>query len=161
MNELKKQLINYLSEDSRYTYKQLAMMTGATSEQVETAIKELESEKVILKYSTVVNTDKYESGSVDALIQVSVKPQKLKGFDALAEELCAFEEVQSLYLISGGFDLCVIVKAKDLASVARFVSEKLSGIDGVISVSSHFILKKYKIEGQATTSPSSDRQIVL
>lgn len=161
MSELKKQLMKYLAENSRYTVKQLSMMTGATESEVEVAVKELEDEKVIVKYTTVVNSDKFDEGDVTALIQVSVKPQKLKGFDALAEELCAFPEVQSLYLISGGFDLCVIVKAKDLGSVARFVSEKLSGIDGVISVSSHFILKKYKIEGQTTTPSSSDRQIVL
>ncbi len=161
MTELKKQLVEYLVENSRYTKKQLAMMTGATEEEVGALIKELEDEKVIVKYTAVVNSDKFESNDVTALIQVSVKPQKLKGFDALAEELCAFPEVQNLYLISGGFDLAVIVKAKDLGAVARFVSEKLSGIDGVISVSSHFILKKYKIEGQATTPSSNERQIVL
>ena len=161
MVELKKQLIEYLVENSRYTTKQLAMMLGASEEVVAAAIKELEDEKVIVKYTAVVNSDKQDSSEVTALIQVSVKPQKLKGFDALAEELCAFPEVQNLYLISGGFDLAVIVKAKDLGAVARFVSEKLSGIDGVISVSSHFILKKYIIEGQPTTPSSSERQILL
>ena len=161
MTELKKQLIKYLVENSRYTVKQLAMMAGVSESEAEVAVKELEDEKVIVKYTTVVNSDKIDEGDVTALIQVSVKPQKLKGFDALAEELCAFPEVQSLYLISGGFDLCVMVKAKDLGAVARFVSEKLSGIDGVVSVPTHFILKKYKIEGQTTTPSSSDRQIVL
>jgi DNA-binding Lrp family transcriptional regulator len=92
---------------------------------------------------------------------VKVKPQKLKGFDAFAEELCAFKEVQSLYLMSGGFDLAVIVKAKSLGEVARFVSESLSAVDGVIECSTHFILKKYKVEGQSTCENSGNERLVV
>ena len=162
MEDLKSTIISYLTENSRYTDSQIAKMLGVSEEEVSLAVKELEDDKTIVKYTAIVNPDKYSSGEVDAFIQVQVKPQKLKGFDALAEEICAFPEVQNLYLISGGFDLAVMVKAKDLGAVARFVSEKLSAIDGVISVSSHFIMKKYKIEGQATTVPTeNERQIIL
>lgn len=162
MNELNKTLLKYLSENSRYSNKQLASMAGVTEQEVATAVKELEESGVIVKYTAIINPDKYQTGDVDALIQVKVKPQKLKGFDAFAEELCAFEEIRGLYLISGGFDLAVMITAKDLGAVARFVSEKLSAVDGVISVSTHFILKKYKIEGQTATTPiAQERQILL
>jgi DNA-binding Lrp family transcriptional regulator len=162
MNENQKLILKFLTENSRYTNSQIASMTGLSEAEVESIVKELEESRIIVKYTTVVNPDSYQSTDVEALIQVKVKPQKLKGFDALAEELCAFEEIKGLYLISGGFDLAVMVTAKDLNSVARFVSEKLSAVDGVISVSSHFILKKYKIEGQTTTLPlENKRQILL
>ena len=138
-----------MGEDQKTSYEEfikayeeyLVELYKYNEEEVTTAIKELENDGIILKYTTIVNTEKYESGEVDALIQVKVKPQKLKGFDAFAEELCSYNEVKGLYLISGGFDLAVIIKAKDLNSVARFVSETLSAVDGVIEVSSHFILK--------------------
>lgn len=162
MNENQKLIIKFLTENSRYTLSQLASMSGLSEEEVSNIIKELEESGVIVKYTTVINPEKYQSTNVEALIQVKVKPQKLKGFDAFAEELCTFDEIKGLYLISGGFDLAVMVTAKDLNSVARFVSEKLSAVDGVVSVSSHFILKKYKIEGQTTTLPlENKRQILL
>ena len=137
-------------------------MTGTDEATVQAAVKELEDNGTIIKYSAIINTDKVEGESVDALIEVKVKPQKLNGFDAFAEELCAFKEVRSLYLMSGAYDLAVFISAKTLNEVARFVSEKLSAVDGVISCATHFILKKYKVEGQNTTvSNERERQIVL
>ena len=162
MEKLQSQLIKYLTENARYTIAQLASMTGADETTVGAAVKELEENGTIIKYSAIVNSDKIEGESVDALIEVKVKPQKLNGFDAFAEELCAFKEVRSLYLMSGAYDLAVFISAKTLNEVARFVSEKLSAVDGVISCATHFILKKYKEEGQNTTTPNErERQIVL
>ena len=162
MEKLQSQLIKYLTENARYTIAQLASMTGADETTVSAAVKELEENGTIIKYSAIVNSDKIEGESVDALIEVKVKPQKLNGFDAFAEELCAFKEVRSLYLMSGAYDLAVFISAKTLNEVARFVSEKLSAVDGVISCATHFILKKYKVEGQNTTTPNErERQIVL
>ena len=161
MVEIKKQIISYLQENSRYTNEQIASMAGVSTQTVKTIIEELEADGVIVKYTTIINPEKYEQSGVDALIQVKVKPQKLKGFDAFAEELCAFDEVVGLYLISGNFDLEIIIKAKDLAEVSRFISEKLSAVEGVIDVSTQFILKKYKIEGQPATLPSNERQVLL
>lgn len=162
MEKLQSQLIKYLTENARYTIAQLASMTGADETTVGAAVKELEENGTIIKYSAIVNSDKIEGESVDALIEVKVKPQKLNGFDAFAEELCAFKEVRSLYLMSGAYDLAVFISAKTLNEVARFVSEKLSAVDGVISCATHFILKKYKVEGQNTTTPNErERQIVL
>ncbi len=162
MENLKSLLIKYLCENARYTVNQLASMTGADEKAVAAAIKELEEDGTILKYAAIINSERVEGEYVDALIEVKVQPQKLKGFDAFAEELCAFKEVQSLYLMSGGYDLAVFIKGKTLNEVARFVSEKLSAIDGVIGCATHFILKKYKVEGQNTViMGESDRQIVL
>lgn len=157
---LKQMLVKYLAENAKYTINQLASMTGADESTVAAAIKELENDRVILKYAAVINES--EESGVDALIEVKVTPQKLKGFDALAEELSAFGEVKSLYLMSGGFDLAVMIHGDGLSEIARFVSEKLSLIDGVTGVATHFILKKYKIEGQLTVPPRSEgRQLVL
>ena len=158
--DIKQTLIKYLTENSRYTNKQLASMIGVTETEVETAITELEKSGAIVKYTTIINPDKFETGRVDALINVKVKPQKLKGFDAFAEQLCKYDEVKGLYLISGAFDLAVMITAKDLNGVARFVSETLSAVDGVIEVSTNFILKKYKIEGQTTKGENEDRVLI-
>ena len=160
MQELKKQLIKLLTENARYTYEQLAAMVGADAATVETAVKELENEGVIVKYSAILNAEALAEKKVNALIEVKVAPQKLKGFDSCAEEIYRFKEVQSLYLMSGGFDLAVFVEGKDITDIAKFVSEKLSVI-GITSVQTHFILKKYKIEGQvARVQEESRRQII-
>ena len=157
---VKQTLIKYLTENSRYTNKQLADMIGITEQEVTSLIAELEESGVIVKYTTIVNPDKTELGEVEALINVKVKPQKLKGFDAFAEQLSTYEQVKGLYLISGSYDLAVMVTAKDLTGVARFVSETLSAVDGVIEVSTNFILKKYKIEGQTTKTVNEERELI-
>ena len=147
-------------ENARYTDKELSAITGADEQVVKSAIKELEKDGVIVKYSAIINTEVLADTKVQALIEVKVEPQKLKGFDAYAEEIYNFKEVQSLYLMSGGFDLAVFVEGNSITDIARFVSEKLSVI-GITSVQTHFILKKYKIEGQvARVQEESKRQII-
>ena len=161
MNAFKLQIIELLKDNARYTNAQLASVLGVSEAEVSSAVSELEKEGVIVKYSAIVNNEAVGDNSVQALIEVKVAPQKLKGFDSYAEEIYSFEEVKSLYLMSGGFDLAVFVEGKSLADLARFVAEKLSVIDGIVSVQTHFILKKYKIEGQITKkSEESQRQIV-
>lgn len=161
MENLKKQLIELLTENARYTNEQLCAITGASKISVETALKGLEEDGIIVKYSAILNTEAMENKKVQALIEVKVAPQKLKGFDSYAEEIYHFTEVKSLYLMSGGFDLAIFVEGDNITDVAMFVSEKLSVIEGIVSVQTHFILKKYKIEGQATR-PSQDgkRQLI-
>ncbi len=161
MEKLKTKILNCLTENAKYTVADLASMTGDSQENVALAIKELEDSNTILKYSVVVDWDKVGEETVNAIISVKVKPQKLKGFDDLAEKLCAFKEVQSLYLISGGFDLAIVVKAKSLGEVARFVSESLSAIDGVVACDTHFILKKYKVEGQSTFDLKGSEHLIV
>ena len=157
MKDLKNQIIEILTENARYTNAQVADMIGVTEEDVINAVKELEKDGVIVKYSAIVNTEAIKARKVQALIEVKVAPQKLKGFDSYAEELYNFPEVTSLYLMRGSFDLAVFVEGEDILAVSRFISEKLSVIDGIVSVATHFILKKYKIEGQVT-KPSEENK---
>ncbi len=161
MESLKKQLIDLLVENARYTIKELSAIVGEKENVVEKAVKELENDGVIVKYSAILNTEAMTSTKVQALIEVKVAPQKLNGFDSYAEEIYNFSEVQSLYLMSGGFDLAVFVEGNTLSDISKFIAEKLSVIDGITSVQTHFILKKYKIEGQVTRRPEeSKRQII-
>lgn len=162
MDELKSQILKLLSENARYTNSQIAKMLGETEQKIAETVKKLETDGVIVKYSAIINNEILENHNcVQALIEVKVSPQKLKGFDTYAEELYNFSEVTSLYLMSGGFDLAVFVEGKTLKDIARFVSEKLSVIDGITGVQTHFILKKYKIEGQVTQNNSEpQRQMV-
>lgn len=161
MEKIKNQLIELLSENARYTNAQLAAILGVDESAVNNALKELEDAGVIVKYAAIINTEAATNKKVQALIEVKVAPQKLKGFDSYAEEIYNFPEVKSLYLMSGGFDLAVFVEGDAITDIAMFVSEKLSVIDGITSVQTHFILKKYKIEGQITRpSEEGKRQII-
>lgn len=161
MEKLKNELIKLLGDNARYTYAQMAAMLGEDEKVVETAVKQLEKDGVIVKYTAILNTEIMSNKNVQALIEVKVAPQKLKGFDSCAEEIYSFPEVTSLYLMSGGFDLTVFVEGETLEDVAKFVAEKLSVIDGITGVQTHFILRKYKIEGHITKkSEESKRQII-
>ena len=162
MLKLEKELIALLGENARYTFSQLSAITGVSEEEVKKAVNKLETDGVIVKYSAIINTEAMEESDkkVQALIEVKVAPQKLKGFDSYAEEIYSFKEVQSLYLMSGGFDLAVFVEGKNITDIAKFVSEKLSIIDGIASVQTHFILKKYKIEGHIAHKGDERRQVV-
>jgi DNA-binding Lrp family transcriptional regulator len=161
MENIKKQIIELLGENARYTYAQIANILNITSSEVEKIVKELEDSGVIVKYSAIINTEATEHKKTQALIEVKVAPQTLKGFDSYAEEIYSFPEVVSLYLMSGGFDLAVFVEGEGITDIAKFIAEKLSVIDGIVSVQTHFILKKYKIEGQVT-KPTEEckRQII-
>jgi len=161
MDKLSNTLLKLLQENARYDIKTLSVITGATEDEVSKKITELEDSGLIVKYSAIINTEKMEESSVEALIEVKVVPQKLKGFDAFADELCHFNEVKSLYLMSGNFDLAVFVTGKSIVEVSRFVSEKLGVLDGIVSVATHFILKKYKIEGQVCKKETIERQCIL
>ena len=159
MTELKQKIIKLLQEDARYSYAQIAAALGESAATVEKAVKELEKDGVILKYATLVSSA--VSGGVQAIIEVKVAPQKLKGFDSYAEDLYNFPEVKDLMLVSGGFDLFITVDSPDLAGVAKFISEKLSVIDGIVGVATHFILKKYKVDGAVVSvSDEGKRQII-
>ena len=138
----------------------MADMLGETEEVIEKAVSDLEGAGVIVKYSAIINTEIMTERAVQALIEVKVAPQKLSGFDAYAEQIYKFPEVSSLYLMSGGFDLAIFINGRDITDIAKFVAEKLSVIDGIVAVQTHFILKKYKIEGQVTKPiPEISRQI--
>ncbi len=161
MENLKQELIKLLKDNARYSSSQLANMLGVSEKEIAKAIAELEEGGIIVKYSAIINTEALEEKEVQALIEVKVVPQKLKGFDSYAEEIYNLPEVEGLYLISGGFDFAIFVSGRDLKDVAKFVAEKLSVIEGITSVQTHFILKKYKIEGQITKPSEEGKRQIL
>ncbi|MDE7087733.1 MAG: Lrp/AsnC family transcriptional regulator [Clostridia bacterium] len=147
MEGMEKDILSILQADSRITASRLAAMLGITVAQAKAEVKKLEESGVIVKYTAIVNSDTVDEAAVEALIEVKVTPQRGAGFDAIAQEIAEHEEVKNLYLMSGGYDLAVIVEGKSLKSVSRFVSERISTYDTVLSTATHFILKKYKVEG--------------
>ena len=160
MEKLKGAIIKLLCEDARYTANQMSKMLGEDQEKIEKAVSELENDGVILKYTAIINHHE-ESNKVQALIEVKVAPQKLNGFDSYAQEIYAFPEVVSLYLMSGGFDLAIFVEGDNLTALSKFVAEKLSVIDGIVGVQTHFILKKYKIEGSITDKKVENKRQII
>ena len=141
------EILEILEKNSKYTEEEIAVMTGKTCEEVKAAIKKYEGDKVIVGYTTLINWEKTTKESVVALIEVKVTPQRGEGFDKVAKRIYKFPEVKACYLMSGGFDLTVIVESKTMKDVALFVAEKLAAQESVLSTSTHFVLKKYKDEG--------------
>ena len=140
MNEI----LKHLEHDSRLTAQQLAAMLEMDEAAVKAAIADYEKNHLILGYQAIVDWDKAGEEFVTALIEVKVTPQRGDGFDRIAERIYQFEEVESVYLMSGAFDLTVIISGKSLKEVAQFVALRLSTIEGVTGTATHFILKKYK-----------------
>lgn len=139
------EVLELLKENARLTISDIALMTAKSEEEVATIIKRLEDDGVILKYATIVRPDKDKSAAkVSAEIEIGVTPQRERGFDAIADRIWRFPQVKSLYLMSGGYDLKVIIEGESLQEVASFVSSKLSTLEGVRSTKTSFILKTYK-----------------
>ncbi len=160
MDKLQKDIINLLTDDARYTVKKIAQILNEKEDKIESIIDDMEKSGVIVKYTAIINSEEYSDDNVQALIEVRVTPEPSKGFEAIAEEIASFDEVDSIYLMSGGYDFCVILKGKSLREVAMFVSERLSTLGGVISTATHFILKKYKIDGVKLSADSERRMAV-
>lgn len=140
-------LLKLLRDNASLKPSQLASMLGVPEAEVAARIKAYEAEHVILGYRTVLNEEKLGVESVRAVIEVKITPERGGGFDRLAERIAKYAEVQSCYLMSGGYDLLVMVEGDSLREVATFVSEKLATVQGVISTATHFILKPYKEQG--------------
>ena len=143
------ELLTLLQDNGRYTNDELAKMLKTTVADVQTRVAKLEADGIILKYSAVVNQDRQptQKDNVLAFIEVQVRPERETGFDSIAERIYKFPEVKSCYLMSSGFDLLVTIEGKSLQDVARFISEKLSTIDHVRGTQTHFLLKRYKENG--------------
>ena len=139
-----KKLLQLLEEDCTLTHEQLAAMTGMTVEEVKADIKKFEDDKVILGYKAIVDWDQTDRESVTALIEVNIIPQRNEGFDRVAERIYQYDEVESVYLMSGSYDLTVIISGRTLKEVAQFVGQRLAALEGVTGTATHFILKKYK-----------------
>ena len=161
MKNLQNSILDILKNDARTTANEIAVMLGASEDEVKSAIAQMEKQGVIVKYTAIVNDEKLQKDYVEALIEVKVSPVREKGFDEIAEYIYQFDEVKSVYLMSGAYDLAVFVEGKTLRDTARFVSEKLSGIDKVLSTATHFILKKYKSEGIVLSTPEEKKRLIV
>jgi DNA-binding Lrp family transcriptional regulator len=156
------ELLEIIEKNSKFTAEQIAVMLNRPVEEVREAIKKLEEENIIAGYNTMVNWEKTSKETVTALIEVKVTHQRGEGFDKIAERICRYPQVKACYLMSGGFDLTVIIEGKSLKEVAFFVSEKLAIQDCVVSTSTHFVLKKYKDNGIFFgKGPEDDREAVV
>ena len=158
---MKEKILETIDKNSRIPAADLAVMLGTTEEEVTTAIKEMEDEAIICGYPTLINWDKVRCERVTALIEVKVTPQRGLGFDKIAERIYKFDEVQSVYLMSGGFDLTVIITGRTMREVATFVSEKLAPMDAILSTATHFVLKKYKEHGLPLVQKSQDERMLI
>ena len=158
---LRKEILRYLEKNSRVNLSELAVLLGTDEAWVANEIADMEKEKIICGYHTLIDWDKTGVEQVTALIEVRVTPQRSQGFDRVAERIYNYPEVSAVYLISGGYDLLITLEGKTLKEVSRFVTEKLSTVDSVISTATFFILKKYKDHGTVMVpKKESERMLV-
>lgn len=158
---MREELLAVIEKNSRMDVKELAVMLGAEEIDVVNELAALEAEGIICGYHTLVNWEKTGIDKVTALIEVRVTPQRGQGFDNVAERIQKYPEVRSVYLISGGYDLMVILEGKSLREVSAFVSDKLSTLDQVLSTATHFILKKYKDHGTVFGQKTVDEREMI
>ena len=141
------QLIRLLEENSRLTNAQLAVMLGTTEEDVAQQISRYEAEGILIGYTAVVDQERLDKDYVEAYIELRVTPQRDHGFEEIATRVAAYDEVKDVYLMSGGYDLAVIVTGTNFKDIAMFVAKRLSTLDSVVSTATHFLLKRYKEHG--------------
>ena len=143
-----KDILKILENDARVSPKQVATIINQPVAEVNRVIKQAEEDHTILKYKTVINWDKIDTERVWALIEVKIAPQRDVGFDAVAERIYRYPQTRTVYLVSGTYDLLVLVSGKTMQEVANFVSQKLAPVEGVLGTVSHFVLKRYKEDGE-------------
>ena len=157
MNKNNSNILKLLKEDARYSAKEIAVMLSLTKEDVAAAISQMENDGTIVKYTTIINSEKLCENKVQAIIEVKVTPERKCGFDSIAEAICKFDEVKTVTLMSGGYDLSIMIEGSSIKEIALFVSQKLSVLSNVISTATHFVLKNYKIEGIAIEEKEIER----
>ncbi|MEE1086434.1 MAG: Lrp/AsnC family transcriptional regulator [Schaedlerella sp.] len=158
---MRNQILRYLERNSRIDLEELAILLGMDKIGLINEIEKMERERIICGYHTMVNWEKAGEEKVTALIEVRVTPQRGEGFERIAERIYNYPEVTSVYLISGAYDFLVTLEGRTLMEISRFVSEKLSPIDDVISTSTHFILKKYKDHGTIMGSKKGSERMLV
>ena len=158
---MREAILAVLEKNSRIDIADLAAMMGVTEIEVANEIADMEKERVICGYHTLINWNKTSDEKVTALIEVKVTPQRGIGFDSIAERIYKYNEVHALYLMSGGFDFTVIIEGKSMTQVALFVSDKLAPLEAVLSTSTHFVLKKYKDHGTVLEASQSDERMMI
>lgn len=162
LNTIEIEILKLIENNGRIDMNDLSKMVNLSQEELEVTLKKLEDMKVIVRYMTIINWAKIdEHQGVTAMIDVKVTPKRGVGFDEVAKRIYRYKEVQSVYLMSGVYDLSVTVEGKSMNEVASFVSEKLSTLDSVLSTTTHFILKKYKHDGIIFEQGDEDKRIVV
>ena len=158
---MREEILRLLEKNSRIDIKEIAILVGKTETEVANEIAQMEKEGIIRGYYTLINWDNTNDERVSALIEVKVTPQRGIGFDKIAERISKFDEVKSVYLMSGGFDFTVIIEGKTMKSVAQFVAAKLAPLESVLSTSTHFVLKKYKDYGTVLDEEYKDERMLV
>ena len=158
---MRERILAVIEKNSRISVKELADLLGENEAAVAAEIAEMENEHIICGYHTLINWDKTSEEKLTALVEVKVTPQRGFGFDKVAERIYNYAEVDSVYLISGGFDFMVMIEGKTMRDVAQFVSDKLSPLDSVLSTATHFILKKYKDHGSIMVHEKKDERMLV
>ena len=161
MDRCSKKLVKLLEEDCTYSAAQLAAMCNTTEDDIAQRIEALKADGVILGYKALINWEKTATEFVEAIIEVKITPQLGDGFDRIAERIYQYDEVESCYLMSGGYDVSVVITGRTLREVALFVSQKLSTIEGVTSTATHFILKKYKQQNKVFEPRQTQRERLI
>ena len=154
-------ILKYIEKNSRVDLGELAVLLGTDEVTVANEIAQMEKEKIICGYHTLINWDNTSEEKVAALIEVKVTPQRGMGFDKIAERIYQYNEVNAVYLMSGAFDFAVFIEGKTMKEVALFVSSKLSTLDSVLSTSTHFVLKKYKDHGTVLVEEVQDERMLV
>lgn len=158
---MREEILRLLEKNSRIDIKEIAILVGKTETEVANEIAQMEKEGIIRGYYTMINWDNTNDERVSALIEVKVTPQRGIGFDKIAERISKFDEVKSVYLMSGGFDFTVILEEKTMKEIAQFVTSKLSTLDEVLNTATHFVLKKYKDYGVTMMEEHKDERMLV
>ena len=156
------ELLRLIENNARLSSAEIATMLGSTEEEVNKEIDRLKDENIILGYNTIINWEKKAPDNCIGMIEVRIAPIKNKGYDHIAQILSKYDKVTACYLVSGGFDLMIIYEDSTLRNIANFVTEKIATLEGVLSTTTHFILKKYKANGIIYDNPDTDdRQTII
>ena len=159
--KMREEILSFIEHNARVDLKEAAACLGITEIDVANELAAMESEGIICGYHTLIDWDKVTEERIHALIEVRVTPQRGRGFDEIAERIYKYPEVQSTYLISGGFDLLVFMEGKTLREISTFVSQKLSTLESVLSTTTHFVLRKYKDHGTILNSSNVDERMIM
>ena len=158
---MRREILKYLERNSKINLQELAVLLGSDEVMIANEIAQMEKEKIICGYHTLIDWEKTGEEQVVALIEVKVTPQRNQGFDRIAERIYNYPEVNAVYLISGGYDFLITLKARTLKEVSEFVSGKLAPLDAVLSTASHFVLKKYKDHGAVLVAKTESERMLV
>ena len=158
---MREQILTFLEKISKIDLRELAILLGSSEAVIANEVAQMEKEQIICGYHTLIDWEKTSSEKVNALIEVRVTPQRGQGFDSIAERIYNYPEVTSVYLISGSYDLLVMLEGRTLRDVSSFVSDKLSTLDSVLSTATHFVLKKYKDHGTIMGKKAKDERMLM